>query len=208
MLEGRGPKGGGLAVRGDGEMVRVEQNEGPSIQAITGKEAEALEIAKGWRDRVHTAWMDGSRIERGGVGVAAVWWQRAHTSPPWSHPDRARTMRPGGPFRPPYHPRRVADGWTEQRFHLGKNKEVCYAELFAIYRALKIFLERHEQGATYTIPSNSQAAIERALSDRSCPGLALAKAIVEPERLLSERGCSATTKWIPAHKGIGKRGSR
>lgn len=49
--------------------------------------------------------------------------------------DRARTMRPGRPFRPPYHPRRVARRRTRYPFHLGRNKEAFDAELFAIHRA-------------------------------------------------------------------------
>lgn len=110
-------------------------------------------------------------------------------------------MRLGRLLRPPYHPRRVADGRAGQGFHLRKNKEVSDAELFAIRRALKIFLERYEQVVAYTIFSGSQVAIERALLDRSGPGQAVAR-IIELERLLGVRGCSATTRWRLAHREI------
>ena len=73
---------------------------------------------------------------------------------------------------------------------------------FATHRALEIFLERQEQGAAYTVFSDPQAAIARALSDRSGPGQTLAKATIEPERLLREGGCSVTIRWAPTHKDI------
>ena len=133
-----------------------------------------------------------------------VWWQRTHTPPPWPHSDRARTVRLGRPFRPPYHPSRVAE-----RFHLGKNKEVFDSEHFAIHRALKIFLERYEQVVAYTIFSDSQVAIERALSDRSGPGQALARAIMDLERLLA-RGCPVTSnrsEGIAHREGRGPKGA-
>lgn len=70
-------------------------------------------------------WTDGSRIEGRAVGAVVFWWERAHT-PPWSGPK----TRAGEAFRPPYHPRRVPDGWAGKRFHLEKNKEAFDAELF------------------------------------------------------------------------------
>ena len=51
-------------------------------------------------------------------------------------------------------PWRVPDGWTGQRFHLGKN-EAFDAEPFVIHRAMRM------TGIAYTIFSNSTAAIER-----------------------------------------------
>lgn len=48
-----------------------------------GKAVEALEVAMNWKDRNHTVWTDNFKIE-GGVGSAMVWWERAHTLPPWS----------------------------------------------------------------------------------------------------------------------------
>ena len=38
--------------------------------------------------------------------------------------------------------------------------------------------------------------------DRSGPREALAKAIVELERLLGGKGCSVTIRWAAAHKGV------
>ena len=82
-------------------------------------------------------------------------------------------MRAGRAFRPHHHPRRAPDGWTEQRFHLGNNKEVSNAELFAIHRAMRIFLEREETGVAYTTPSDSTATIERAMMSPCGPRQAL-----------------------------------
>lgn len=40
------------------------------------------------------------------------------------------------------------------------------------------------------------------MTDRSGPGLASAKAIIELEELLNRRGCSITIRWTPAHEGV------
>ena len=71
--------------------------------------------------------------------------------------------RAGRAFRPPNRPRWVPDGWTCQRFCLGR-EEVFNAEPFAIHRAMKIFLERQETGVAYTTFSDSMAAINRAIT--------------------------------------------
>ena len=52
-------------------------------RAFVGEEGEALVFAEGWKDRDHTVWIDGSRIEGGGVGAAVAWMQRAHRQKPW-----------------------------------------------------------------------------------------------------------------------------
>ena len=36
------------------------------------------------------------------------------------------------------------EGWTGRCYHLGRNKEVFDAEVFAIYRALSIIEQRQE----------------------------------------------------------------
>ena len=40
------------------------------------------------------------------------------------------------------------------------------------------------------------------MSDRTGPGQALARAVIELERLLILRGCTVAIRWTPAHKGV------
>ena len=68
---------------------------------------------------------------------------------------------------------------------------------------MAILWQRQGSGADYTIFSESTAAIERVLAGRPGPGQALAKAVIEFERLLIESKCTATIRWTPAHKGVG-----
>ena len=76
--------------------------------------------------------------------------------------------------------------WMGRRFHLGTNKEVFDAEVYAIYQALKIFEERQQAGRKYTVFSDCQPAIRRALSDVLGPGQQWARAIIEvATRLIS-----------------------
>ena len=78
------------------------------------------------------------------VGATVVWCKEAHTPPPWGpsgrHAERA--------FRPPYHPRPQAAGWTRRRHRLGDNKEVFDSEL---YQALKIFGARRGWGQLHCL---------------------------------------------------------
>ena len=71
------------------------------------------------------------------------------------------------------------EGWTGRRFHLGTNKEVFDAEVYAIYQALRVFEERGQTGRKYTVFSDCQPAIRRALSDALGPGQQWARAIIE-----------------------------
>ena len=127
-------------------------------------------------------------------------------------PINPNTTRPGRAFRPPYRPRRVPDGRKGQRFHLGKNKEAFDAELFAIHRSMKVFLERQETWVAYTIFSDSAVTIERVFTDRAGPGQALARAVIKLEGLLVERGSQSPfsgppptrrSKW-PTHTQSGR----
>ena len=43
---------------------------------------KAYQAAKNWSDRRNTIWTDGSRLEDGRVGAAAVWWREAGKEPP------------------------------------------------------------------------------------------------------------------------------
>ena len=102
---------------------------------------EALRAAKGWGDRRNTVWTDGSRLEDGRVGAVVVWWREAGREPPRIGPNTGRRYTPDW---------REA-GWAGRRYHLGRNKEVYDAELYALYRATKVLEERGEENRNYTI---------------------------------------------------------
>lgn len=68
-------------------------------------------------------------------GAAVAWWEEAHIPPEWVGQSGRR-----------YHPDSVDEGWTGRGFHLGTNKEVFDAEVFAVLRALKTLNERNESG--------------------------------------------------------------
>ena len=92
--------------------------------------------------------------------------------------------------------------WTGRRFHLGTNKEVFDAEVYAIYQALRIFEERHQSGRKYTISSDCQPAIRRALTDALGPCQQWARAIIELATGLISRGNEVLILWVPAHLGV------
>ena len=95
------------------------------------------------------------------------------------------------------------EGGTVKRVtYLGSNKEVSDVEVFAILSTVQLFRERDESGQSYTIFSDSRAAISRIQHDRCGPVQALAKAVLATVDELHERGNSLTVRWAPAHVGI------
>ena len=112
--------------------------------------------------------------------------------PPWIGPNTGRRYTPG----------RRDEGWTRRRFHLGRNKEVFDSELYALYRTAKMLDERNEEGQSYTILSDSTAALGRAASDRMGPGQRFAAAIMEVQNRLASRGNSLTLRWVPGRLGV------
>ena len=94
------------------------------------------------------------------------------------------------------------EGWTGRRFHLGTNKEVFDAEVYAIYQALSIFEERDQSGRKYTVFSDCQPAIRRALSDALGLCQQWARAIIELATRLVGRGNEVLILWVPAHVGV------
>ena len=97
---------------------------------------------------------------------------------------------------------RTRDGWTGRCFHLGNNKEVFDAEVFAICQALRIFRARQESGRIYTIFSDSQSAIRRALSDALGPGQQWARATIEVAAEIVARDNEISLFWVPAHSRL------
>ena len=93
-------------------------------------------------------------------------------------------------------------GWTGQHFHLGSNKEVFDAEVFAIYQALRVIDQRQETGRNYTIFVDSTSAIERIRTDYLGPGQQFAIAAIEVCIRIMSRQNKVTICWVPAHHAI------
>ena len=94
------------------------------------------------------------------------------------------------------------EGWSSRHFHLGDNKEAFDTEVFAIYQALKIFEARQQSGRKYTIFSDSQPAIRRAMTDSLGPGQQWARAIIEVASRLVASDNEVRVMWVPAHRGV------
>ena len=99
------------------------------------------------------------------------------------------------------HNNKSGEGWTGRCFHLGTNKKVFDAGVFAIYQALKIF-GAGEPRRSFTVFSDSQSAIQRALTDALGSRQQRVRAIIEVCAHLVSRGSEITLRWVPAHKGV------
>ena len=82
------------------------------------------------------------------------------------------------------------------------NKEVFDAEAFAIMRATRLLDERGERGRSYTVLSDSQAAISRVQHDRCGPAQALARAVIATGDNLASQDSTLAIRWTPAHEGV------
>jgi hypothetical protein len=87
----------------------------------------ALATVLAWEDTEDKAWMDGSGQDNGDVGCSVIW----------------RHL--------------IGDGWGGAAFHLGHNKEVFDAELYAIYEAISfLHLALHKAAITQCLRMLSQ----------------------------------------------------
>ncbi|KAI5788746.1 ribonuclease H-like domain-containing protein [Pyronema domesticum] len=94
------------------------------------------------------------------------------------------------------------EDWIGLITHIGMNKEVYDAELFAIEQAMRRFVNRGQQHQHYTIFSDSQSALERCRNDKPGPGQAIARSIIYGSLVLAINRCKVTLRWVPAHKGV------
>lgn len=85
---------------------------------------------------------------------------------------------------------------------MGRNNEVFDTECYAISHALSELKSRGEGGKTYTIFSDSQAALSRVQHDRLGPGQALAVRATTTTRTIVQRGNTVVLWWTPSHEGI------
>ena len=95
-----------------------------------------------------------------------------------------------------------AGSWKGRGTYLGQNKEVFDAEVFAIGHALEIISERGQSNRTYTIFSDSQAALLRIQHDRTGPGQTLAVKAIAIAKEITERGNTLILRWTPSHEGV------
>ena len=91
--------------------------------------------------------------------------------------------------------------WKGEGIFLGTNKEVFDAEVYAIHRAVELLNERGEAGQSYTVFSDSQAAIFQVQHEECGPAQALARAAVESSYELRARDNEITIRWTPSHQG-------
>ena len=92
--------------------------------------------------------------------------------------------------------------WREDGIFLGTNKEAFDAEVYAICEAISLLDRREQREQSYTIFSDSQAAIFRVLHEECGPAQALARATIDASRWLRARGNDITIRWTPSHQGV------
>ena len=97
---------------------------------------------------------------------------------------------------------RIPSGWTGRRYHLGTNKEVFGAEVYAIYRALSIMDQEQRSSHWYTVFVDSTVATEWIRSDSINPGQRFTIATIETCTRLMTRDSEVTVRWVPAHHGV------
>lgn len=86
--------------------------------------------------------------------------------------------------------------------HLGSNKKVSNAEVYAIYRALYALDQRQASGHRYTVFADSSAAIDRIRKETIGPGQRLAVATLGVCARILGGESEVTARWIPAHHGV------
>ena len=92
--------------------------------------------------------------------------------------------------------------WKGEGVFLGTNKEVFDAEVYAIREAIRLLDERGEAGQSYTVFSDSQAAIYRVLHEECGPTQALARTAIDSSYRLRARSSDITVRWTPSHQGV------
>ena len=97
---------------------------------------------------------------------------------------------------------RSLGGWSGCRFHLGTNKDVSDAEVFAICQA-QLWIEGLQgAGGHFTIFADSTAAIERVRTDTLGPTHCLAAAAIVVCDSIPSPGSQVTIRRVPSHIGV------
>ena len=83
---------------------------------------------------------------------------------------------------------------------MGGGHEAYDAELAALANDLIHLHGRGETGQTYTVFTDSTAAMRRMVSDAPGPGQEMAIRIIELARRIIDQGNSITVRWTPARR--------
>ena len=155
----------------------------------------AIERARGQERDPNAIWTDGSRLDSGGVGARIAWFEEvADGTPPVVVSRRgflgAGERRERGVRT--YHEghrslRGARSGWRVAGFGMGAGHEAYDAELAAIVCGLVHLACRREAEVSYTIYTDSTAAMTRATSDAPGAGQETAIRIIELARRSSIR---------------------
>ena len=92
--------------------------------------------------------------------------------------------------------------WRGDGSFLSTNKEVFDAEVYALLRAIRLLSDRGETGVSYTVFSDSQAAMFRLLHEECGLAQVLARAAITASQELRARGSDITIRWTPSHRGV------
>jgi len=94
--------------------------------------------------------------------------------------------------------------WKKRRVHLGRQKEVFDAEMYAMSEAMKIADEMAEEKKVTRVMvfTDSQATLRRIQSDKPGPGQVLALRTMNWTDALARKNIQVEYRWVPAHKGI------
>jgi ribonuclease HI len=92
---------------------------------------------------------------------------------------------------------KTRSGWKQKSWHLGRNKVVLDAELFAISQAVQTAVSRQEATTIFT---DAEAALKMIQNGQEWP--TSVRKIWEDAEKLQKRGTPITLLWTPAHVGI------
>jgi ribonuclease HI len=92
---------------------------------------------------------------------------------------------------------RTRSGWKQKSWHLGRNKVVLDAELFAISQAMQMALSQRRKTKIFT---DAEAALKMIKSGQAWP--TSVRRIWEDAEKLQKRGTPVILLWTPAHVGV------
>ena len=171
----------------------------------------AIAEANDMEEDTCTIWTDGSRLEGGEVGVGMAWFEGTKEDTNERTETTRRDYRTAGQRREgggeTYLGRRRTmrsgkGGWRSNGFCLGGGHGAYDAEVAALVYGLTQLHGRHEQGQTYTIFTDSIAAMRRLGGDTPGPGQDMAIRAIEIAEHLAQRDNTVTIRWTPAHRGV------
>ena len=161
---------------------KQDKDKGESIRA-------AIEGAREYERDHDTIWIDGSKLDSGGVGVGIAWYEKVKEEGLQGlvQIDRKGELGKGvrrgkgklGRYTYAYLDgqrsfREAWLGWRTAGFGMGGGPEAFDAELAAIAYGLIHLLGYQHTGRTYTIFTDSTAAMTRITSDAPGPGQEMA----------------------------------